>query len=147
MANIPSFGSIKTRLGNLCMPSQIYLAISALALVFAAFNSFSIIVILVKIIFIGLWTFILNWICQKGYETISWILVIFPYVILFIMFLFGREDKKVGKSEDIDISNNTAQPPSMILAQTVQPPVSAQPPSTYSESDIFSKVNRQYLAY
>jgi F0F1-type ATP synthase assembly protein I len=99
MANIPSIGSIKTSLGNLCLPSQIYLGLSVLALIFATLNSFSIITIFVKVIFIGLWTFILNWICQKGYESISWALVVLPYVLLILMFLLGVEiiDKKINK--------------------------------------------------
>jgi hypothetical protein len=37
-----------------------------------------------KLAFAGGWTFILGWLCKKGYRTISWGLVALPYVLLFL---------------------------------------------------------------
>ena len=142
--SIPSISSIKSIFVNLCMPSKIYLVISVIALLIATFSSFSIITILAKIIFIVLWTFILNWICKKGYKTVSWGLVLLPYVLLVLMFFLEKQPTEitVDKSDDKDISNNSVEYPTIIQ----QPPSIIQQPS-FNESDIFSKQNRQYLAY
>jgi len=92
-----SLSSIKSTLGGLCTPAQLYLALSVIALIFVAINSFSITTIIIKLIFIALWTFVLNWICSKGYTTISWILVLLPYIMFLLMFFVA-----------LDVSNITA---------------------------------------
>jgi hypothetical protein len=79
--------SITSTLAGLCRPAQFYLALSVISVFFVVINPFSISTIVIKLLFITLWTFILNWICSKGYTTISWILVILPYVIFILMFL------------------------------------------------------------
>ena len=38
-----------------------------------------------KVIYIAVWTFILQLICSRGYETLSWILVLLPILIMFIL--------------------------------------------------------------
>ena len=37
-----------------------------------------------KILYILVWTWILNIICQNGYEALSWVLVVIPILIMFI---------------------------------------------------------------
>lgn len=152
MANLPSFGSIKTSLGNLCLPSQIYLGLSVLALIFAAVNSFSVITIITKVIFIALWTFILNWICQKGYESISWALVILPYVLLILMLLLGGEivgknmNKVAGEPDKTEEKQPVIQKPSVVTEEK-PPVVTDQNPTVVSGYDLYSTQNRQYLTY
>jgi len=38
-----------------------------------------------ELVYIFLWTFILNSLCQKGYKDISWFLVLLPYLFMFIL--------------------------------------------------------------
>lgn len=171
MVSVPSFGSIKKYLGNLCMPSKIYLAISVFFLLFAAFNSFSLITVIVKLVFIGVWTFILNWICSKDYEIVSWILVIFPYILFFLFFFLGidilkndpiekrekdekgekvenrehqkNEQKGEQEQEKGDNEQNGEKQPSIDLQKNVD--ITVQP--HFDNTDLYSKQNRQYVSF
>ena len=89
-------------LKELCTPSLIYFFISMLGLAIAVIQnlgntksytlgSFScnvpstILVFIVKLIYILFWTWILNLICKDGYSTISWFLVLFPFILSFVL--------------------------------------------------------------
>jgi hypothetical protein len=37
-----------------------------------------------RLVFAFIWTFILGWLCDKGYKSISWFLVMLPYIIMFL---------------------------------------------------------------
>jgi hypothetical protein len=91
-----------TKLKELCAPSMVYFIISmvALALLFIQnigntssyhVGSFScrvpntMVVFIAKFIYILFWTWILNLICKDGNSGISWLLVLFPFLLLFVM--------------------------------------------------------------
>ena len=40
-------------------------------------------------LFILFWTWVLNWLCSAGYTKVSWFLVLFPYLLLFIALALG----------------------------------------------------------
>ena len=42
-------------------------------------------VFIIKLIYILFWTWILNLICKDGYSEISWLLVLFPFLLLFVL--------------------------------------------------------------
>lgn len=44
---------------------------------------------LANVIFILFWTWLLNFICSAGYTKVSWFLVLFPYLCLFIFIVFA----------------------------------------------------------
>ena len=92
-----NFSDIKTNLGNLCLPAKIYLGFAVITYIFISVGSFSILSLLLNILFFGFWTFILNWICSKGYEKVSWILVVFP---LFVYFFLNLDMFKQIKQEE-----------------------------------------------
>lgn len=90
------------KLKELCTPSLIYFVISMLALAIAllqnlgnstsyTLGSFScnvpstILVFIVKLIYIFFWTWILNLICKDGHSGISWLLVLLPFILLFVL--------------------------------------------------------------
>jgi hypothetical protein len=94
--------ALPKNLKELCTPSLIYFVISILGLAVAVMQnlgntksytlgSFScnvpstILVFIVKLIYILFWTWILNLICKDGYSTISWFLVLFPFVLSFVL--------------------------------------------------------------
>ena len=123
MANTSNF---KSTLGNLCTPAQLYLALSIIALIIFAFNSFSLGTIIVKIIFIAIWTFLLNWICSKGYTTISWILVVVPIIIVILMFFMAMDvankaaKQHVAASQtQLNVSQN-GMPPAVVKPEVVR---------------------------
>ena len=74
----------------LCLPALIYLIIGIIA-IFFYFTKYSIGTVLLKTIFILLWTWLLNFICSQGYEVISWILVLLPYIIFAVFMLMLYE--------------------------------------------------------
>ena len=75
----------------LCLPALIYLVLGIIGIIYY-FNKYSIGTILIKTFFILLWTLLLNYICSCGYEVISWILVLLPFILmaLFVFILFDH---------------------------------------------------------
>jgi hypothetical protein len=43
------------------------------------------IVFIIKLIYILFWTYILNLICKDGHTTLSWLLILFPFILLFLI--------------------------------------------------------------
>ena len=74
---------------KLCPPAIVYLVLSVIALIFNF--TYSIKSALIHIVFIGLWTVVLNYICKKGFVWVSWMLVIIPYVFMALVTLIAVE--------------------------------------------------------
>ena len=93
---------VPTKLSELCSPASIYFIISVIGLAIVAIQnmgnsslynlgSFScsvpstILVFIVKFIYVVFWTWILNLICKDGYNNLAWLLVLFPFILLFVI--------------------------------------------------------------
>lgn len=89
-------------LKNLCSPALLYLVISFIAIFFMALQNYTnekvyclgyyscnvssvYLIFVVKIIYIIFWTWILNLICRSGAPIISWLLVLFPILLFFVL--------------------------------------------------------------
>ena len=89
-------------LKTLCTPAYLYLAISTIALVVLMFQnagnvdrycvgayecvvSSTPLLFLGKIIYVVIWTIILNSLCKSGYKNLSWFLLLLPFIIFAIM--------------------------------------------------------------
>jgi hypothetical protein len=89
-------------LNELCSPALFYFVVSILGLLLILFqnvgnkNSYNLgnfscrvpstmMVFVIKMIYIVFWTWILNLICKDGYKTISWLLVLLPWILMFMM--------------------------------------------------------------
>ena len=70
------------KFSKLCTPAKIYFAIAVIAAIIALFNGASIMFAFMKLVFAFIWTFLLGWLCSKGYTTISWFLVLLPYIVI-----------------------------------------------------------------
>jgi hypothetical protein len=87
---------------ELCTPALLYFAISTIALIMVLFqnlghsNSYHVgsfscrvpstaAVFIVKFIYVLFWTYILNLICKDGHIGLSWLLVLLPWLLLFVM--------------------------------------------------------------
>ncbi len=96
MANFPK--SLK----ELCSPAMIYFLISIISLAVVLFqnlgnsNSYNIgsfscrvpntaVVFIVKLMYVLFWTYVLNLICKDGHTSLSWLLVLLPWILLFLM--------------------------------------------------------------
>ena len=73
---------------SLCTPALVYVVIAIIGLLFSI-GTLSAMSLIVKGFFVLLWTWFLNFLCSKGYTGISWFLVVLPYVIVFLIFLFA----------------------------------------------------------
>lgn len=72
---------------KLCTPAKIYFAIAVIATVIALFNGITVMAAVMKLIFAFIWTYILAWLCDKGYKSLSWFLVLLPYIIILLAVL------------------------------------------------------------
>lgn len=90
---------------ELCTPAKIYFAISVIATIFALFKGFPLTMAFFKLLFAFIWTFVLGWLCKKGYTSISWFLVLLPYIIIVLAMLniyhLSRKEKQIMKSVQI----------------------------------------------
>jgi hypothetical protein len=96
---------ISKTLESLCTPSYLYLTISLLSIftIFACnYNnnnyclgslksnfSNSPYYYVYKIIYVLLVTYVLNQLCQRGYGNISWFILLFPYILMFLFIIIG----------------------------------------------------------
>jgi hypothetical protein len=90
-------------LTKLCPPAKVYLILSSIFIIIMALQNYNnndiyclgyyscqvdtVLVFIIKILYIVFWTWILNIICSAGAGAvnIAWFLVLFPYIILFIL--------------------------------------------------------------
>ena len=89
-------------LKELCTPAMLYFVISMIALVIVLMQNLSntnnynvgsfscrvpntAVVFIVKLIYILFWTYVLNLICKDGHVGVSWLLVLLPWILLFVM--------------------------------------------------------------
>jgi len=97
---------------KLCTPAQIYLIVSFILMVLSYFvlnaisqqitlnqsnNSFlqslnftyqkdTRTSYIVQAVFIVLWTWVLSYLCRKGFSNLSWFLILLPWVLMFLAF-------------------------------------------------------------
>lgn len=92
----------KEYLRKLCTPAKIYLAIAVIASICMLFNGYSIMVVIMKLFFASIWTFVLGWLCKKGYKALSWFLVLLPYIIMglaaFEIYKLSSDQKQMLKN-------------------------------------------------
>ena len=89
-------------LRNLCTPAFVYLAISMIIVAIMYYQNYNNVdvyclgshqcdtlntqmIFIVKILYIVFWTWILNIMCKNGSTNFAWLLVLLPFVLLFIM--------------------------------------------------------------
>ena len=92
-------------LRNLCTPSYVYLVISLISIIVMAIQntgnvnmfclgsymcdvSSTALIFVVKLIYVIFWTWILNLMCKAGAETLSWIFVLLPFILFFVMLFY-----------------------------------------------------------
>jgi len=74
-------------LAELCTPAQIYFVLSLISLVFVIMKRFQFSTIMMKLITIAIWTWFLNFLCSKGYKSVSWFLVLLPFIVMTLGFI------------------------------------------------------------
>lgn len=86
----------------LCAPAKLYLVISVISLFLMwtqnvgsgslyCVGNYSCdmpnksVVFLIKVLYIAFWTWLLNLLCKSGVPVVSWILVLLPLVLMFVL--------------------------------------------------------------
>jgi hypothetical protein len=94
--------SFPKSLKELCTPAMLYFVISMLFLFLVVLqnvgnsNSYNVgsfscqvpnttLIFVIKFIYILFWTYILNLICKDGHVGLSWLLVLLPWILLFVL--------------------------------------------------------------
>jgi len=72
---------------QLCTPAEVYFAIAVIATVIGLFNGFSLMMAFWKLVFAFIWTYVLGWLCSKGWKGLSWFLVLLPYILILLAML------------------------------------------------------------
>jgi len=91
---------------NLCTPAKVYFVFTLLTVLMMLFQRVRLMAIVTKIIFAGLWTFFLSWLCKKGYKAVSWFLVLLPFIVIFLVWFFvivGIVDMAATPSGDLEV--------------------------------------------
>lgn len=78
---------MKTDFKKFCTPAKLYFAFSVLSCIIMLFSRMPILTVFTKLLFAFLWTFILNWLCSKGFKSVSWFLVLLPFIMMFLVYL------------------------------------------------------------
>ena len=91
---------------KLCTPAALYFVLSILALLMLVFQNMNnthtlcvgnfscpvpnvTLVFIINLLYILFWTWILNLICKSGWKWVSWLLVLFPFIVIFLLVLLG----------------------------------------------------------
>lgn len=85
------------RFDELCTPAKLYFVLAVVSCVIALFNGVKIMAVAVNLIIAFLWTAALSWICGKGFSGVSWFLVLFPYIVMLLVFF--KISKDISKSQ------------------------------------------------
>jgi hypothetical protein len=78
---------MNTQFAKLCTPAKIYFSLAILSILLGLFNGIHIFMIISKLFFAFVWTYILAWLCKKGLKTLSWFLVLLPFIMILFVFL------------------------------------------------------------
>jgi predicted PurR-regulated permease PerM len=72
---------------KLCTPAKIYFSLAVFSILLGLLNGFHLVMIISKLFFAFIWTYILAWLCKKGFKSLSWFLVLLPFIMIFLVLL------------------------------------------------------------
>lgn len=100
---------IINRVRSLCTPALIFFIISVVSLFGMLFDNLenthhycfgnvscnvanTSTIFIVEILFLVFWTWVLDFICSRGYTNFAWFILLFPYILLLALLLFGAAE-------------------------------------------------------
>ena len=89
------------KLDKLCSPAYFYFVVSIISLIMIGLQNVNsrttycignyecpvqnkALIFIVQLLYVLFWTWILNLICKEGYSTVSWALVLVPFIMMFL---------------------------------------------------------------
>jgi hypothetical protein len=104
-----NYKKLMSKVDTLCGPAYLYFGVSVVIMILVVvqnlmkanmkklcFGPFScnvgnvIIFFIIKFISVIFWTIILDALCKYGLGSLSWFLVLFPYIIMFVLFISNQ---------------------------------------------------------
>jgi hypothetical protein len=88
-------------INNLCRPATIYFWLALIGILWSLVK-FKFVSAIFSLFFVLLWTALLDYLCGKGYSTISWVLLLLPLIFAIIaefQLLQTKPQKKQTSSE------------------------------------------------
>jgi len=75
---------------SLCLPSKVYFVLAIVGILLAILmpnvvGRIGLLGHLIHIVYVIFWTWVLNLICGAGYKWISWVLVLAPFILAFLI--------------------------------------------------------------
>jgi hypothetical protein len=94
--------NLMKKINSLCAPAYIYLVISAVTLLIMVLqnagnthsycagniqcnNTNTILIFIIKVIYVVFWTWLLDLICEAGWTPISWLILLIPFLLMFLI--------------------------------------------------------------
>ena len=74
-----------------CTPAQLYLVLGAIGIIMGFFKNYGVWTLITNALFLVIWTWVLNWLCSKGFKAISWILVLLPFITGIFTYFFVKD--------------------------------------------------------
>jgi len=68
----------------MCLPAKVYLVVAIFTAIITLVQNISLASVFIQFVLAIVWTYILNWLCKKGFETVSWVIVLMPLIIYFM---------------------------------------------------------------
>ena len=98
--------NLYNKFSKLCTPASLYFVVSLFALLLVVLQNLQnkhtlcvgnfscsvpnvTMIFLMNFVYILFWTWILNLICKAGWKMLSWALVLFPFIVVFLMVILG----------------------------------------------------------
>lgn len=109
---------VVSKVQSLCTPALVFFVISVVSLFVMIFDNLentrtycvgnvscnvanTSMIFIFEILFLVFWTWLLNFICSRGYPGVAWFILLFPYILLFMVVLIVaseiRNTDKINK--------------------------------------------------
>jgi hypothetical protein len=123
-------------LTKLCTPAQLYLFVELILLIIMLIQNGNsdntlclgnyecyeapnkALMLLVKLGYVGFWTFVLNLICKAGYKNLSWFLVLLPVILFFTLLVLVLGPWNYNESSSVLIMEGMENPTSSETSNT-----------------------------
>lgn len=79
-----------------CTPAQLYLILGAIGIIMGFLKNYGVWTLLTEALFLVIWAWVLNWLCSKGFKSISWILVLLPFIMAFFTYFVVKDVVREG---------------------------------------------------
>ena len=92
---------------RMCTPAKVYFAILLVNVLFMLFHRVKLGFVFSKILFGGIWTYFLTWLCKKGYKSVSWFLVLLPFILIALVVVLGATTIRMNDNLDVIVVSST----------------------------------------